>query len=64
MNLAVGGYPVRTHLQQQQGLAADQAQDIAQVITVERCQRAFFSFAQAVHQQGGVGRYRIDVHEP
>ncbi|MNS36042.1 hypothetical protein D3C72_682250 [compost metagenome] len=64
MNLAIGGHPVRANLQHQQGLAADQAQNVAQVITIEGRQRTFFSFAQAVHQQGGVGRHRIAVHEP
>ncbi|MNS53488.1 hypothetical protein D3C72_862440 [compost metagenome] len=64
MNLAIGGYPVRANLQHQQGIATDQAQGINQVITIEGRQCAFFSFAQPVHQHGGVGRYRIAAQEP
>ena len=64
MDLAVGRQPTVSDLQQQQGLAPDQAQHIAQVVAIERGQRASPALALAVHQQGGVGRYRIAVHQP
>ncbi|MNN52567.1 hypothetical protein D3C81_1672760 [compost metagenome] len=64
VDLAVRRQPIRADLQQQRGLATDQAQDVAQVITVQGRQHAFLAFAEAIHQQRRIGRHRIAVHEP
>ncbi len=64
MDFAISRQPVIAHLQDQQRLPTDQSQDIAQVITVQRGQRATAAFAESIHQQRGVRCYRIAVHQP
>ncbi|MNF76886.1 hypothetical protein D3C84_590120 [compost metagenome] len=63
MELAIGRQPMGADLQHQYCRAADHAQYVAQVITVQRAQRAFFSFADAVHQHRGIGRDQIAFHQ-
>ncbi|MNN43107.1 hypothetical protein D3C81_1573270 [compost metagenome] len=64
MDLAIDRQPAVTDLQPQQGLATDQAQDIAQVIAIQRGQCALPALAQAIHQQCGVGGDRVAAHQP
>ncbi len=64
MHFAVSGQPVVTDLQQQQGFPTDQAQNVAQVIAIQRGQCAATTVAQAIHQQCGIGCDRIAIHQP
>ncbi|MNE89488.1 hypothetical protein D3C80_1868990 [compost metagenome] len=64
MDLAIDRQPAVTDLQPQQGLATDQAQDIAQVIAIQRGQCALPAFTEAIHQQCGVRGDGIAVHQP
>ncbi|MNF88973.1 hypothetical protein D3C84_714780 [compost metagenome] len=46
----VGGQPVRSYLQQQQFLSPDQAQEITQVVSVQRAHGAPFAVADSIDQ--------------
>ncbi|MNF78894.1 hypothetical protein D3C84_610940 [compost metagenome] len=63
MEPAIGGQPIPAHLQYQQGLAVDQTQYIAQVITVQSAQGAPLPITESIHQQRAIGRDRIALHQ-
>ena len=64
VDLAVAAQPIGPHLQHEVGVTADQAQGISQVIAVNRGKRRLVTFHQPVHQQRGIGRDRVAIHQP
>ncbi|MNY17297.1 hypothetical protein D3C86_1506060 [compost metagenome] len=44
-------------------MPADQAQYVAQVVTIQRRQRTAFAVLEPIDQQGSIGRDRVALHQ-